>query len=96
MFIHNIFVSTYFGHHYAHRQENQTVFYRIWCSAMVVRDVAVRSWEASRVHWGKVVRHTARVPDSHRNVHHNHCRTPYAVEYSPVLLTMGIMMPEIC
>jgi hypothetical protein len=29
MFIHNLLISTCFGHHYAHRQKNQTVFYRI-------------------------------------------------------------------
>jgi hypothetical protein len=50
MFIHNLFVSTCFGHHYAHHQENQTVFYHIWCSALVVMDVAVRSWDMSHVH----------------------------------------------
>jgi hypothetical protein len=29
MFIHNLFVLTCFGHHYAHHQENQTVFCRL-------------------------------------------------------------------
>jgi hypothetical protein len=29
-----IFISTCFGHHYAHLQENKTVYYRIWCSAL--------------------------------------------------------------
>ena len=62
---------------------------RIWCSALVVMAVDVRSWDASCVH-------TARVPAPHNHTHHNQCRTPYAAVHTLVLLMMGIMMPEIC
>jgi len=40
-------ISTCFGHHYAHHQENKTVYYCIWCSAPVVLAVVV---------WSRVVR----------------------------------------
>ena len=43
-------ISTCFGHHYAHHQENKTVHCRIWCSALVVMAVVVWSWDASCVH----------------------------------------------
>ena len=42
-------ISTCFGHHYAHHQENKAVYYRIWCSAVVVLAVVVWSWVASCV-----------------------------------------------
>jgi len=32
----------------------------------------------------------------HNHSLHNQCRTPYAVIHGPVLLMMGIMMPETC
>jgi len=44
------FISTCFGHHYAHHQENKTVYYCIWCSALVVLTVVVWSWFVSCVH----------------------------------------------
>ena len=50
MFIIKLFVSTSFGHHYAHHQENKSVHCRIWCSALVVMAVVVWSWDASCVH----------------------------------------------
>ena len=34
----------------AHRQENKSVYCRIWCSALVVLAVVVWSWDASCVH----------------------------------------------
>jgi len=37
MFIIKLSVSTCFGHHYAHHQENKTVSYCMWCSAWVCR-----------------------------------------------------------
>ena len=43
-------ISTCFGHHYAHHQENKTVYYYIWCSALVVLAVVVWSWVVSCVH----------------------------------------------
>jgi len=43
-------ISTCFGHHYAHHQENKYVHCRMWYSALVVMDVVVWSWEASCVH----------------------------------------------
>jgi hypothetical protein len=67
MSIQNLFVSKCFEHYYAHHQENQTVFYCIWCSALFVMDVAMRRCDASRVD---------------------------TVEYSLVLLMMGIMKLE--
>ena len=36
-------ISTCFGHHYAHHQENKAVYYCIWCSALVVLAVVVWS-----------------------------------------------------
>jgi len=42
--------STCFGHHYAHHQENKTVYYRVWCSALVVLAVVMWSWDASLRH----------------------------------------------
>jgi len=42
-------ISTCFGQHYAHLQENKTAHYRIWCSALVVLAVVVWSWDASCV-----------------------------------------------
>jgi len=47
-------ISTCFGHHYAHHQENKTVHYCIWCSALVVLAVVVWSWVISCVHCVKV------------------------------------------
>ena len=36
MFIIKLFISTRFGHHYAHQQENKTVSYCMRCSALGV------------------------------------------------------------
>jgi len=43
-------ISTCFGPHYAHHQENKTAYYRIWCSVLVVLAVVVWSWVVSCVH----------------------------------------------
>ena len=43
-------ISTCFGHHYAHHQENNSVHCRIWFCALVVMAVAVWSWDVSCVH----------------------------------------------
>ena len=40
--------------------------------------------------------HTAYDPAPHNHSQHNQYRTPYAVIHGPVLLMMGIMMPETC
>ena len=37
LFIIKLSVSTCFGHHYAHHQENKTVSYRMLCSARLCR-----------------------------------------------------------
>ena len=37
-----------------------------------------------------------RVPAPHSHSHYYQCRTPYAAVHTPVLLMMGIMMPETC
>jgi hypothetical protein len=50
-----IFISKCFGHHYAHHQENRTVYYRTWCSVLIVLAVVVWSWAASRVHCVKAI-----------------------------------------
>jgi len=47
-------ISTCFGHHYAHHQENKTVYYCIWCSALVVLVMVVWSWVVRCVHCVKV------------------------------------------
>ena len=59
VFINKTSVSTCFGHHYAHHQESKTVYYHIWCSALVVLAVVVCSWVVSCVHCVKVTVHTA-------------------------------------
>ena len=47
-------ISTCFRHHYAHHQENKTVYCSIWCSALVVLAVVVWSCILSCVHCVKV------------------------------------------
>ena len=47
-------ISTCFGYHYAHHQENKTVYCRIWCSALLVLAVVAWSWGVSCVHCVKV------------------------------------------
>jgi len=43
-------ISTCFGHHFAHLQENKTVCYCIRCSALIVLDVVVWSWAGAQLH----------------------------------------------
>jgi len=43
-------ISTCFGCHYAHHQENKSVHSCVWYSALVVLAVVVWSWDASCVH----------------------------------------------
>jgi len=40
--------------------------------------------------------HTAYDPSPHNHNQHSQCRTPYTVIHGPVLLMMGIMVPETC
>ena len=47
-------ISTCFGLTYVHYQENKTVYYCIWCSALVVLAVVVWSWVVSCVQCGCV------------------------------------------
>jgi len=57
MFIIKLSISTCFGHHYDHHQENKTLSYCMWCSAWVCRLwLAVVLWSCvvSRVHCVKV------------------------------------------
>jgi len=93
-------ITTCFGHHYAHHQENNTVYYCTWCSALVVLAVVVWSWVAVCTVWKLLFDfhrvHTANDPAPHNHSQHNQCRTLYAVIHSLVLLVMGIMMPETC
>jgi len=44
------FISTCFGHHYSHHEENNSVHCHICCSALLVMAVAVCSWDASCMH----------------------------------------------
>jgi hypothetical protein len=98
MYIIKTFISTCFGHHYAHRQENKIVHCRIWCSVLAVMAVVVWRWDANCVHCETVTSavNTARVPAPHHHSHHNQYRTPYAAVHTLVLLMMGVMMPETC
>ena len=104
------FISTCFGHHYAHHQENKSVHCRIWCSALVVMAVGFghhyahhqenkcvhcRIWCSALVVMAVVVWSWG-VPAPHNHSHHYQCRTPYAAVHTLVLLMMGIMMPETC
>jgi len=81
MFIIKLSVSTCFGHHYAHHQENKTVSYCMRCSAWVCR-----LWLAV-VLWSCVV---SQPQPTHPG------RTPHPVGHGLILLMMGIMMPETC
>jgi len=79
------------------------VYYRIWCSALVVLAVVVCSWGTSCMHSMKVelnsnfhTVHTVCAPAPHNHSKHNQCRTPYVEVRSLVLLKLGIVMPETC
>ena len=67
MFIIKPFISTCFGHHYAHHQENKSVHCRIWCSALVVMVVVVWSWDASCVHCESYCAHSCSPDDGHND-----------------------------
>ena len=67
-------ISACFGHHYAHHQENKTMYYRMWCSARVVLAVIVWSWVASCVHCVEV---TVRFP------HRAHSLRPSSTQSQP-------------
>jgi len=80
------------------------VYYRIWCSALVVlavvgcgcvelrRELCALCEGYSNLH----TVHTAHDAAPHNHSQHNQCRTPYVVVHGLVLLMMGIMMPETC
>ena len=103
LFYYQTSISTCFGHHYAHHRENKTVYYCIWCSALVVLvEVGCGCVELGRQlcalyegYCSNSNLHTAYDPAPHHN-QHNQCRTPYAVTHGLVLPMMGIMMPETC
>jgi len=87
------FSPIYFGHHYAHHQENKTVYYRIWCSALVV--LVVSCVHCVKVKVTQCLQLTTQLHTTTANHNqHNQCRTPYAVVHGLILLMMGIMMPE--
>ena len=87
MFIIKLSISTCFGHHYAHHQENKAVSYCMRRSAWVCR-----LWLAV-VLWSCVVSSRR----SHSQPQPTHPgRTPHAVGHGLILLMMGIMMPETC
>jgi len=81
MFVIKLSVSTCFGHHYVHRQENKTVSYCMRCSAWVCR-----LWWAVDL-WSCVVSCVSCVEVTVRQ---------YAVGHGLILLMMVIMMPETC
>jgi len=75
------------------------VYYRIWCSALVVLAVVVWSCVVSFVHCVNSnlhTVHTAHDPTPHNHSQHNQCRIPYAVVHGLVLLMMSIVMIETC
>ena len=82
MFIFNN-ISTCFGHHYAHLQENKT-YYCMWCAALVLLDVVGSSHPTRQ-----------RPTTATNHIQQNQRSTPHAV-IRLVLLKMGIMMPETC
>ena len=93
MFIIKLPISTCFGHHYAHHQENKTVSCCMRCSAWVCRLwLAVALWRCvvSCVHTTHLHKTTA----NHSLTHPG--RTPHAAGHGLILLMMGIMMPETC
>jgi len=81
MFIIKLSVSTCFGHHYAHHQENKTVFHCILLN--------------SNFHTGHTA-HDAALQDHNQPQPTHPGRTPHAVRNGLILLPMGIMMPETC
>ena len=86
MFIIKISISTCFGHHYTHHQENKTVCYCMRCSAWVCRLwVAVVLWSC-----------IAATQDHSQPQPTHSGRTPHAVTHGLILLMMSIMMPETC
>jgi len=60
--------------------------------------VVVWSWVVGCVHTMHTMHtmHTAYDPAPHNHSQYNQCRTPYALIHSPILLMMGITMPEKC
>jgi len=77
-------ISTCFGNHYAHLQENKT-YYCMWCAALVLLDVVGSGCGAAH--------HANATTTNH--IQQNQRSTPHAV-IRLVLLKMGIMMPETC
>ena len=71
------FISTCFGHHYSHLQENKSVHCRIWCSGLVVLAVVVWSWDASCVHCESYY--------SNSNFHSAHSLRPSSTQPQPSL-----------
>ena len=91
MFIIKLFVSTCFGHHYAHHQENKTVSSCMWCFAWLCK-----LWLAV-VLWSCVVICVHTVHSSHSQTQPTHPgRTPHAVGHGLIFLMMGIKIPETC
>ena len=91
MFIIKLSISTCFGHHYVHHQENKTVSYCMRCSAWVCR-----LWLAV-VLWSCVVSCVYTAAQDHSQPQPTHPgRTPHTVGHGLILLMMGIMMPETC
>ena len=84
------FISTFFGHHYAHRQENR--LYKT-ASGVSLDVLAAVVWSRD-TSWAHTVR-SARAPTPHNRSQHIQANTTRGFIQS-VLLTMGIMMPEKC
>jgi len=98
MFNIKLSISTCFGHHYAHHQENKTVSYCMRCSAWVCRlwlGVVLWSYVVCCVHTVHTAHNAA--PQDHTQPQSIHPgRTPHAVRHGLILLMMGIMVPETC
>ena len=91
-------VSTCFGHHYAHRQENKEPCYCFWCVVLVLLDVVGSGCGALRCRMravlassNKAASHKRYQPHPAEPEQHTKCSNR-----AFVLLKMGIMMPETC
>jgi len=82
------------------------VYYRIWCSALVVlavvgcgcvelrRELCALCEGYCSTQCTQLTTQLHRTTTNHSQ--HNQCRTPYAVVHGLALLMMGIMVPETC
>ena len=100
MFIIKLSVSTCFGHHYAHHQENKTVSSTacgvlpgcVGCGLVELRRKLCALCDS---YCWLTLSHSSRRSSTRTQPTHPG-RTPHAVRHSRILRMMGIMMPETC